>query len=139
MTHQIVLIRKDNYQQKRTKERANTKYMYKSPHKYWRRTGLSFYKSRKRKEKGGQAVHRRQYKDEITKDLLYIATTPSISRSEEHEIPLNDRTNNASFQRDFTKTIHPYVSQPLYLGRNSVTIERFGGRVTAPMKRTTFG
>lgn len=27
----------------------------------------------------------------------------------------------------------------LYLGRNSVTIERFGGRVTAPMKRTTFG
>lgn len=25
MTHQIVLIRKDNYQQKRTKERANTK------------------------------------------------------------------------------------------------------------------
>lgn len=27
----------------------------------------------------------------------------------------------------------------LYLGRNSVMIERFGGRVTAPMKRTTFG
>jgi hypothetical protein len=26
-----------------------------------------------------------------------------------------------------------------YLGRNSVTIERFGARVTAPMKRTTFG
>lgn len=26
-----------------------------------------------------------------------------------------------------------------YLGRNSVTIERFGTRVTAPMKRTTFG
>lgn len=26
-----------------------------------------------------------------------------------------------------------------YLGRNSVMIERFGGRVTAPMKRTTFG
>lgn len=26
-----------------------------------------------------------------------------------------------------------------YLGRNSVTIERFGARVTAPMKRTTLG
>lgn len=26
-----------------------------------------------------------------------------------------------------------------YLGRNSVTIERLGGRVTAPIKRTTFG
>jgi hypothetical protein len=27
----------------------------------------------------------------------------------------------------------------IYLGRNSVMIERFGGRVTAPIKRTTFG
>ena len=27
----------------------------------------------------------------------------------------------------------------LYLGRNSVTMDRFGGRVTAPIKRTTFG
>lgn len=26
-----------------------------------------------------------------------------------------------------------------YLGRNSVIIERFGGRVTAPINRTTFG
>jgi len=26
-----------------------------------------------------------------------------------------------------------------YLGRNSDTIERLGGRVTAPRKRTTFG
>lgn len=26
-----------------------------------------------------------------------------------------------------------------YRGRNSVTIERFGGRVTAPIKRTTLG
>lgn len=25
------------------------------------------------------------------------------------------------------------------LGRNSVRMEKFGGRVTAPMKRTTFG
>ena len=27
----------------------------------------------------------------------------------------------------------------IYLGRNSVMIDRFGGRVTAPIKRTTFG
>lgn len=26
-----------------------------------------------------------------------------------------------------------------YLGRNSETIDRLGGRVTAPIKRTTFG
>lgn len=27
----------------------------------------------------------------------------------------------------------------IYLGRNSEMIERLGGRVTAPIKRTTFG
>ena len=43
--------------------------------------------------------------------------------------------------KDFTSlgNISWYISKLLYLGRNSVTIERFGGRVTAPMKRTTFG
>lgn len=35
----------------------------------------------------------------------------------------------------WTAKIHP----DLYLGRNSVMIERFGGRVTAPIKSTTFG
>jgi hypothetical protein len=34
---------------------------------------------------------------------------------------------------------HGSYRAPTYLGRNSVTIERFGARVTAPMKRTTLG
>lgn len=95
-----------------------------------------------KERKGGQAVHWRELQNTKMKLPTSCSTYQQCPPNLEVKIsgiPLNDRPTNASFERDLTKIIYMYVSKPLYLGRNSVTIERLGGRVTAPMKRTTFG
>lgn len=42
-------------------------------------------------------------------------------------------------EQDYAITMSYKAQSYMYLGRNSVIIERCGGRVTAPIKSTTFG